>query len=90
MRLNCRRPVNPKARLTSPAVAHAPDGLVAVFTNKEATIFRDVDSDRATLDFAVGREEASHEVFICAARFAGRFVEWYAHDFVAGTFHSVP
>jgi hypothetical protein len=31
-------------------VAHAPDGLVAVFADKQAAIFRDRDSDRATPD----------------------------------------
>src|SRR5215470_14045773 len=72
---------------TSSNVAHAPDGLVAVFTNQQATIFRDGDSDRATPDFAVGRNEAGHEIFILAGRFAGRFVECYAHHFVTSTFH---
>src|SRR5215831_14761022 len=55
---------------TSPAVTHAPNGLVAVFTNKQATIFRDGDSDRATPDFAVARDKAGHEIFIFAAGFA--------------------
>ena len=54
-----------------PAIAHAPDGLVAVFADKQAAVFRDGDSDRATPDFAIGRDEAGHEVFIFAARFAG-------------------
>ena len=54
-----------------PAVAHAPDGLVAVFADKQAAVFRDGDSDRATPDFAFGRDEAGHEVFVFAARFAG-------------------
>ena len=52
-------------------VAYAPDGLVAVLADKQAAIFRDGDSDRATPDFAVGRNEACHEVFVFAARFAG-------------------
>ena len=52
-------------------VANAPDGLVAVFADKQAAVFRDGDSDRATPDFAIGRDEAGHEVFIFAARFAG-------------------
>jgi hypothetical protein len=53
-----------------PAVTHAPDGAIAVFADKQAAIFRDGDSDRATPDFAFGRDEAGHEVFIFAARFA--------------------
>ena len=52
-------------------VAHAPDGLVTVFAEKQTAVFRDGNSDRATPDFAVGRDEACHEVFIFAARFAG-------------------
>ena len=55
----------------SSPVAHAPDGLIAVFADKQAAIFRDGDSDRATPDFAIGRDEAGHEVFVFAARFAG-------------------
>jgi len=54
----------------SPAVAHAPDGAVAVFADEEAAVFGDGDSDRATPDFAFGRDEAGHEVLIFAARFA--------------------
>src|SRR5215471_17236629 len=66
-----RRQMTARLRpMTSPAVAHAPDGLVAVFTNKQATVFRDGHSDRATPNFAVGRDKAGHEVFIFAARFA--------------------
>jgi hypothetical protein len=53
------------------AVAHAPDGFVAVFADKQTTVFRDGDSDRATPDFAIGRDEAGHEVLVFAARFAG-------------------
>src|SRR5215472_9671359 len=56
---------------TSSNVAHAPDGLVAVFTNKQAAVFGDGDSDRATPNLAVGRDEAGHEIFIFAAGFAG-------------------
>jgi len=74
----------------SSAIAHAPDGLVAVFADKQAAIFRDRDSDRATPDFAVGRDEASHEVFLFAACVAGRFIERCAYDFVTSTFHAVP
>ena len=55
----------------SPAVAHAPDGAVAVFADEEAAVFGDGDSDRATPDFAFGRDEAGHEVYVFAARFAG-------------------
>src|SRR5262249_19672222 len=75
---------------TSSNVAYAPDGFVAVFADKQAAVFRDGDSDRTTPDFAVGRDEAGHEIFIFAARFATRFVEWYAHHFVASTLHAVP
>src|SRR4029453_15664706 len=71
-------------------VANAPDGLVSVFADKQAAVLRDGYSDRATPDFAVGRDEAGHEVFVFAARFAGRFVERCAHDFVTSTFHAVP
>jgi hypothetical protein len=55
----------------SPAVANAPDCLIAVFADKQATVFRDGDPDGATPDFAIGHDEAGHEVFIFAARFAG-------------------
>ena len=55
----------------SPAVAHAPDGAVAVFADEEAAVLGDGDPDRATPDFALGRDEAGHEVFVFAARFAG-------------------
>src|SRR6478672_1222277 len=85
-----RCPLDLTAGMAVLLVAHTPDSLVAVFANKQAAIFRDGDSDRATPDFAVGRDEACHEIFIFAARFAGRFVERYAHDFVTSTFHAVP
>jgi hypothetical protein len=39
-------------------LAHAPDGLVVVFANQQAAVFDDGDSDRATRDFAPGRDEA--------------------------------
>jgi hypothetical protein len=39
-------------------LAHAPDGLVVVFANQQAAVFGDGDSDRATRDFAAGRDEA--------------------------------
>ena len=52
-------------------VAHAPDGLVAVFADEQGAVFRDGDSNGTPPDFAVGRDEAGHEVFIFAARFAG-------------------
>ena len=55
----------------SSAVAHAPDGLVAVFAHKQTAIFRDGDSDWATPDFALGRNEPCHEIFIFAARLTG-------------------
>ena len=69
--VRARCPFDLTARMAVLLVAHTPDGLVAVFANKQAAIFRDGDSDRATPDFAVGRDEAGHEVFIFAARFAG-------------------
>ena len=43
---------------TSFNVAHAPEGLVAVFADKQAAVFGDGDSDRAAPDFAFGRDEA--------------------------------
>ena len=72
------------------AVAHAPNGLVAVFAEKQTAVFRDSNPHRATPDFAVWRDEAGHEVLIFTARFAGRFVERCAHDFVTSPFHAVP
>src|SRR6478672_4380101 len=69
--LRARCPLDLTARMAVLLIAHAPDGLVAVFTDKQAAIFRDGDSDRATPDFALGRDEAGHEIFIFAARFAG-------------------
>jgi hypothetical protein len=71
-------------------VANVPYGLVTVFADKQTAVFGDGNSDRATPDFAVGRDEAGHEVLIFAARFAGGFVERCAHDFVTSTFHAVP
>jgi hypothetical protein len=65
------------------AVADAPDGTVAVFADQQAAVFGDGDSDRATPDFAVGRNEASHEVFVFTLRVAGRMIERHANDFVA-------
>jgi len=53
------------------AVAHAPDGLVAVFTNKQTAVFSDGDSDRAPPDFSFGRDESRDKILVFAARFAG-------------------
>ena len=54
----------------SPAVAHAPDGAVAVFADEEAAVFGDGDSNRATPHLAFGRHETRHKIFIFAERFA--------------------
>jgi hypothetical protein len=53
----------------SSAVANAPDGLVTVFAEEQTAVFGDANSDRATPDFAIGRDEAGHEVFVFAARY---------------------
>ena len=37
-------------------IAHPPDGAVAVFADEEAAVFGYGDSDRATPDFAFGRD----------------------------------
>src|SRR5437870_12873901 len=81
------------ARLTTfelATVAHAPDCSVAVFADKKTAVFGDGDSDGATPDFAVGRDETGHEIFVFAARFSRRMIEVNAHDFVTGALHSVP
>jgi hypothetical protein len=57
--------------LESSSVADAPDGLVAIFTDKQAAVRRDGNSDRATPNFAFGSDEASHEILIFATRVAG-------------------
>ena len=44
------------ARMAVLLVANAPDGLVTVFADKQAAVFGDGDSDRATPDFALGRD----------------------------------
>ena len=69
-RVRARCPLDLTARMAVLLVAHAPDSLVAVFANKQAAVFCDGDSDRATPDLALGRNEACHEVFVFAARFA--------------------
>ena len=45
-------------------VSHPPDGAVAVFAEKEAAVFGNGDSDRATLHFPVGRDEPSHKILV--------------------------
>jgi hypothetical protein len=57
--------------LESSSVFHAPDGLVAIFTDKQAAVFRDGNSDRATPNFAFWSDEASYEILIFATRVAG-------------------
>src|SRR5438067_13381656 len=74
------------SRVILPAGANSPDGAVAVFADEQAAIFRDRDSDRATTDFDVRRDEDGHEIFIFATRFDGRLVERYAHHLDASTF----
>ncbi len=66
-----RCPLDLTARIAVLLVAHTPDSLVTVLADKQAAIFRDRDSHRAPPDFAIGRDETGHEVFIFAARFAG-------------------
>jgi hypothetical protein len=48
------------------------------------------DSYRTAPHFALRRDEAGHEILILAQRFAGRVIERYAHNFIAGAFHPVP
>ena len=69
--LRARCPLDLTARMAVLLVAHAPDGLVTVFADQDAAVFRNGDSDWATPDLAVGRDKAGYEVFIFAARFAG-------------------
>ena len=69
--VRARCPLDLTARMAVLLVAHAPDGLVAVFADKQAAILRDGDSDRATPDFSVWRDEAGHEIFIFTKCFAG-------------------
>jgi hypothetical protein len=64
-------PLDITGRMPVLLVAHTPDGLVTVFANKEAAVFGNGDSDRATPDFALGRNEPCHEIFIFAARLTG-------------------
>src|SRR5262249_29111805 len=78
------------SKYSSPAVAHAPDGAVAVFADEEAAVFRDRDADGATPDFAVGRNEASHKILVLAVRFSGRMIERHPYEFVTGAFHTIP
>jgi hypothetical protein len=72
------------------AVADAPDRTATIFADKKAAVFRDSDSNGATPNFAFGSDKAGYEVFVFAARFAGRFVERCAHDFVTSALHAVP
>jgi hypothetical protein len=64
-------PLDLTARMAVLLVAHSPDGLVAVFADKQATVLGDRDSDGATPDFAFRRNKTGHEILIFAARFAG-------------------
>lgn len=84
------QPANPEIKIISSAVGDAPDGLGAVFANKQAAVFGDSDSNGTTPDFAVRRNEAGDEIFIFAACPARGLVEWHADDFVTSPFHSVP
>ena len=78
------------SRVILPAGANSPDGAVAVFADEESAVFGHGDSDRATPDFALGRDETGHEIFVLAARFAGGMIERHAHDFVTGALHTIP
>ena len=71
-------------------VTHPPDRVVAVFADEKAAVLRHGDSHRAAPDFALGRNKTRYEIFVFTARFAGRMIEWHAHDFIAGAFHPVP
>lgn len=63
---------------------------LAVLTDEETAIFGNGDANRAAPDFAVGRDEAGHEILIFAERFSYRVIERHTHNFVAGAFHPVP
>jgi hypothetical protein len=63
---------------------------LAVLTDEETAIFGNGDANRAAPDFAFGRDETGHEIFVFAARFAGRVIERHTHNFVAGALHPVP
>src|SRR5436309_10820997 len=69
------RLTQPPVRSLSSAVAHAPDGAVAVFADKQAAVFCNGDSDRATPHFAVGRDETSDKIFVFTGCFTGRVIE---------------
>jgi hypothetical protein len=74
----------------SSAIGHPPDGVVAVFAEKEAAVFGNRDSDRATPHIPVGSDKSSHKIFVFTECFPGRMVEGYANNLVAGAFLSVP
>src|SRR5438270_2669727 len=73
-----------------PPVAHSPDRLVRVLAEEQAAVFRDRDSDRPPPHISFRRDEAGYEVFVIAARFAGRLVERDADDFVSSATLAVP
>src|SRR5438874_11055673 len=73
-----------------PGVAHSPDRAVGVLGEKEAAIFHDCDSHRSTPNISIGRDKTGNEVFVIAARFAGRVIKWDAHNLVTGALRSVP
>ncbi len=61
----------PSCRARSSAVAHLPDGAIAIFAEKQAAIFGDRDSDRASPDITIGRDKSGDEIFVLTDRFAG-------------------
>ena len=86
----CLRLAGLQTKIALPAVAHAPNGLVTVFTDKQAAVFGDGDSHRAAPHFSFGRDETGHEIFVFVACLAGGMVKRHTHNFVAGAFHPVP
>jgi len=61
----------PKCRARSSAVAHPPDRAVAIFAEKQAAVFGDRDSDRASPDITIGLDKSGDEIFVLTDRFAG-------------------
>jgi hypothetical protein len=74
-----------------PGVARSPDRAVDVLAEKEANIFRDCDSPTGpAANISIRRDKTGNEVFVIAARFAGRVIKRHAHDFVTGALRWVP
>src|SRR5579864_5904222 len=70
-------------------IAHAPDRVRAVITDKQGAILSEGDANMLAPDVSVVEHEAGQEIFVLTAG-APLLMQGNANDFIAGAYRAIP